>query len=88
MAKFLGKDLSEKQVQDIVDFTSMKTMKKTSVEDRKGGFFKLDDENFAFVRKGEIGDWKNHFKVSENERFDAFMAEKMKGMEDLKFISV
>ena len=85
MAKFLGKDLTDKQVADIVEFTSMSSMKESSVKDRQGGFFELAEKKFAFVRKGQIGDWKNHFKVAEDERFDAYMAEKMKGMEDLKF---
>ncbi|KFM64916.1 Sulfotransferase 1C2, partial [Stegodyphus mimosarum] len=50
---------------------------------------KIDRENAKsykvrevnFFRKGEIGDWKNHFSQVQIERFNEYMSKKLKGTE-------
>lgn len=32
-----------------------------------------------FIRKGEVGDWKNYFTEEQNKRLDSLYAEKMAG---------
>ena len=33
----------------------------------------------SFIRKGQVGDWKNYFTEEQNKRFDSLYAEKMAG---------
>ncbi|XP_055936478.1 sulfotransferase ssu-1-like [Argiope bruennichi] len=41
-----------------------------------------------FVRKGIVGDWKNHFSAEQNERLNAKFLEKLKGTEVLQWYSL
>lgn len=75
LANFLGKQLSDDQINSIVQHCSFKEMSKNKStnwsEFRSKG---LIDENVSkFMRKGEVGDWKNHFTVSQNEAFDELL---------------
>ncbi|XP_062599951.1 sulfotransferase 1E1-like isoform X1 [Saccostrea cucullata] len=86
LGKFLNVDLSEQQIVDIVDKCSFQNLKHAAenFKDRSQrmkimvigeGAFKQPPNIY---RKGEIGDWKNHFTVSMNEHFDELFQEKMK----------
>jgi hypothetical protein len=77
LADFLGKDLTEDQVQRIVDHTSLKSMKgrksaKMGSEDAKAV---VDESKSAFVRKGVVGDWKNHFSQEESHYINDLLKE-------------
>jgi len=57
--------------------------------DSKGRFFDDDSEigqqhrvqgiGAQFMRKGEIGDWKNYFTEEQNRRFDEIYNRRMAG---------
>ncbi|XP_042793313.1 amine sulfotransferase-like [Panthera leo] len=72
VCKFLGKELSEEEMDAIVRQATFQNMKydpranyKNIIKTRYG----LEAKGH-FLRKGTIGDWKNHMTVEQNERFD------------------
>ncbi|XP_070560874.1 sulfotransferase 1B1-like [Ptychodera flava] len=78
LANFLGKDLSEETVQKIMDHCSFNAMRDNLNVNMKGhGFYYR--EKGAFIRRGVVGDWQNHFTVAQNEEFDALYAKSMAG---------
>ena len=79
IAAFLKKSLTKKQV-DIIEkaghFTSMKLNPSTN----NVGMKTLDETRGCFMRKGEIGDWKNYFTTEQNEYLDGLIADKYDGI--------
>ncbi|XP_072042744.1 sulfotransferase 1C2-like [Amphiura filiformis] len=45
---------------------------------------KFDASKNSFMRKGKVGDWRNHFTVAQNQAMDALIEDKLKGT-GLKF---
>ena len=93
IAKFLEKDLTDEQIDVITDhcsFDSMSTNQSTNYSDLSNVTDASDTSKVfqfnisKFMRKGEVGDWKNYFTVSENVAFDKLYEEKTKNW-DLKF---
>ncbi|KAL8176879.1 UNVERIFIED_CONTAM: hypothetical protein K2H54_039734 [Gekko kuhli] len=77
---FLEVDLSESIVQKIAHLTTFQAMKAnpmTNCEDVPSTVF--DKTKSSFMRKGEVGDWKNYFTVAQREMFDADYQSKMEG---------
>lgn len=77
LCSFLGLSTSvsdrEKITKD-VQFDAMKQNKMTNYSTLPVMDFKIS----PFMRKGKVGDWKNHFTVAQNEQFDEVYKEKMK----------
>ncbi|XP_012859976.1 amine sulfotransferase-like [Echinops telfairi] len=87
ICNFLEKKLSDEAVDAVVNLATFQNMK----SDPQANYRKiLKDEigtrkDGLFLRKGTIGDWKNHLTVEQNERFDKVFQKKMKNV-SLKFI--
>ncbi|XP_068268527.1 amine sulfotransferase-like [Nyctibius grandis] len=79
ICSFIGKELSEEEVDSVVrqaTFESMREDHRANYKDLPGGLVPKNDGRF--LRKGTVGDWKNIMTVAQSERFDEVLKEKMK----------
>ena len=80
IASFMGYDLKEEVIDTITEKTTFQSMKANPATNFEWPetYDRVPDEQ-PFMRKGEVGDWTNHFTSEQNAEFDAVYAEKMKG---------
>jgi len=74
IAEFVNKPLSEEMIQRIAHQCSFGEMAKNPASYQV--FPGIDDARF--LRKGEIGDWKNHFTPEINDKFETEIIAKLK----------
>jgi len=81
IAKFLKLNLSDDVIDTITEHSTFDSMKKdpTTNPDKLPFYQDAGKEKTSFLRKGKVGDWKNHFTVAQNELFDELYHKKMSG---------
>jgi len=75
IAKFVGKELSKQIVERIADQVTFTAMKKEG----NANYTWYKQFSGEFIRKGQVGDWRNYFTDEQSDRLDALYAEKMAG---------
>jgi hypothetical protein len=87
IAAFLGKTVTPEQIEKLVDHVKVDNFSKNAsvnmTMEIKSGF---TNEGHSFIRKGQTGDWKNHFSPDLNRRIDEWIAKNLEGS-DLKFVT-
>ena len=78
VAKFMEHSLKPEIIDEIVKQSTFESMR---VNPTVNFFseYQYPNATTSFVRKGIVGDWKNHFTPEQNAEFDRVYAEKMKG---------
>jgi len=72
IATFLGVELSEERVRELVEISSFEYMK----DDAQANYAEIPrtQGECAFMRKGISGDWKNYFSDEQTKRYDALLS--------------
>ena len=79
IAVFIGCDLKPEVVDSITEQTSFEKMRRNDAANYSWRAPILVPNAVPFIRKGVVGDWRNHFTAEQSEKFDTLYAEKMKG---------
>uniref|UniRef100_A0A3Q1IT88 Sulfotransferase n=1 Tax=Anabas testudineus TaxID=64144 RepID=A0A3Q1IT88_ANATE len=77
LCSFLGLSPSEDERKRITGGVQFDKMKKNNMTNYST-HARMDFKTGSFMRKGRVGDWKNHFTVAQNEEFDEDYKKKMK----------
>ncbi|XP_061665776.1 sulfotransferase 1 family member D1-like [Syngnathoides biaculeatus] len=77
--RYLDLSLSDDIITRIVELTSFTAMKENPMANYTCAPKSVFDRSIsAFMRKGEVGDWKNHFTPEQSAEFDADYERQMK----------
>ncbi|MBN3325655.1 ST1E1 sulfotransferase, partial [Atractosteus spatula] len=78
--EYLGRSLPDDVIDKIVDLTSFQSMKENPMTNYTFIPHSVMDPSISpFMRKGEVGDWVNHFSPSQSEMFDEDYERQMSG---------
>ena len=81
IAQFMGYSLDDATIDKIVKLSRFESMKNDPLAtlDSLERKFPLVPNSTPFIRKGVIGDWKNHFSDEQSARLDAEYVKRMSG---------
>ena len=78
IAEFIGYNLSQDVIGNIVMQSTFENMQKNPTANYSWWDDRRTPEFVPFLRKGTVGDWRNHFTPQQSEEFDALYTKRMK----------
>ena len=78
VSNFLGYHLTEDKISKLNDHLYIDNFRKVMVNSITGDE-KRKESMKKFIRKGQVGDWKNYFNEENNKVWDLWIAENLKG---------
>ena len=78
VAKFLGMDFTDEQIDQSAEFLSFKKMKERGSAELMQTMMKKEGSDGHVMRKGEAGDWKNIFTDEMSKRMDEAIEKHLK----------
>ncbi|XP_060570395.1 amine sulfotransferase-like [Ruditapes philippinarum] len=85
LAEFLGVHHSDELLQEISDKCQFQHMKERYSKSMLGPSLYKPEVKYGFMRKGQVGNWKDWFTVAQSEEVDRMVSEEMKDS-NFKFI--
>ncbi|XP_034426253.1 sulfotransferase 1C2 [Hippoglossus hippoglossus] len=86
--RYLDLSVSDEVISQIVELTSFKSMKENPMTNYSCIPASVFDNSISsFMRKGEVGDWKNHFTPEQSKMFEEDYEKQMKDV-DIPFRSL
>ena len=79
ICRFLNKTLKPRLIEAIIDHTSFAKMKTNSMVNYEFFGAGMNFSESGFMRKGEVGDWKNLFTKEQNDRCNILQEERLAG---------
>jgi len=77
VASFMGKTLTDEQMNRLLDTVDIKSMRKNKFVNKETEIPGKGDRQF--IRKGVVGDWKNHFSPESSAEWDQWIAVEFQG---------
>ncbi|XP_062234610.1 sulfotransferase 1C2 [Platichthys flesus] len=79
--RYLDLSVSDEVISQIVELTSFKSMKENPMTNYSCVPASVFNQSVSsFMRKGEVGDWKNHFTPEQSKMFEEDYEKQMKGV--------
>ena len=78
LVDFLKVSVSDDVIADVCNQSSFEAMRDRFAKD-EGVKALIDPEISPLIRKGQIGDWKNHFNETDNKYIDDLLRERLDG---------
>ncbi|XP_045172386.2 amine sulfotransferase-like [Mercenaria mercenaria] len=85
LATFLDVSLTDELIQEISEKCQFLQMKQRYTPEMLGSSAYKEEINYGFMRKGEVGNWKEWLTVAQSETVDGMVSEDLKDS-NLKFI--